>query len=120
MSNGEGLDSMVSRLSSWNCCGFFWCFMTFGIIRVVEVGAVVADSEGSRRKRKEEEKQERKRIGRGEPEGLSKKWLRFDVPYDGKFSRLKIFTDAPLQCIRKKINFHGHWPCGWHTHTCAV
>ena len=66
MSNGEGSDSMVSRLSSWNCCGFFRCFMTFGIIGVVEVGPVVADSEGSRRKKwKEEEKQERKRIGRG-------------------------------------------------------
>ena len=89
---------MVSKLSSWNCCGF----MTFGIIRVVEVGAIVADSEGSRRKRKEEQKQERKRIGRGEPEGSSKKWLIFDEPYDGKFSWLKIFADAPLQCIRKK------------------
>lgn len=61
MSNGEGSDSMVSKLSSWNCCGFFRCFMTLGIIRVVEVGPVVADSEGGRRKRKEEE---RKRIGR--------------------------------------------------------
>ena len=89
--------------------------MTFGIIRVVEVGAVVADSEGSRRKRKEE--------GEGEPEGSSKKWLIFDVPYDRKFSWLKIFADAPLQCIRKKnpgLNFHRRWPCGWHTRTCAV
>ena len=48
--------------------------MTFGIIGVVAVGPVVTDSEGSRRRKKwKEEEEERKRIGRGEPEGSSKK-----------------------------------------------
>ena len=46
--------------------------MTFGIIGVVAVGPVVADSKGRRMKWKEEE-EERKRIGKGEPEGSSKK-----------------------------------------------
>ena len=48
--------------------------MTFGIIGVVAVGPVVADSKGSRRKKKwKEEEEERKRIGKREPEGSSKK-----------------------------------------------
>ena len=52
MSNGEGSESIASKLSSWNCCGFFLCFMTFDTVRGVEVGSAVADSEGSRRKRR--------------------------------------------------------------------
>ena len=53
MSNGEGSEPMVTKLSSWNWCGFFLCFMTFDTVRGVEVGSAVADSEGSRRKRRE-------------------------------------------------------------------